>query len=76
MADMIPSAGHIRPNYVMGYDIRPLDTMRERAAFLKEAVAEDYTLFFEHDLNLECGKAILTERGYKLGDAGSLKDFF
>ena len=76
MADMIPSAGHIKPNYVMGYDIRPLDTMREREAFLKESVANDYTLFFEHDLNLECGKAILTDRGYKLGDAGTLKDFF
>jgi len=76
MADMIPSAGHIKPNYVMGYDIRPLDTMREREAFLKESVANDYTLFFEHDLDLECGKAILTDRGYKLGDAGTLKDFF
>ena len=76
MADMIPSAGHIKPNYVMGYDIRPLDTMREREAFLKESVANDYTLFFEHDLNLECGKAILTDRGYKLGDAGKLSDFF
>ncbi|MDB4173634.1 MBL fold metallo-hydrolase [Bacteroidia bacterium] len=76
MADMIPSAGHIRPNYVMGYDIRPLDTMREREAFLQEAVSKDYTLFFEHDLNLECGKAILTDRGFKLGDSGTLKDFF
>lgn len=75
MADMIPSIGHIKPNYVMGYDIRPLDTMREREAFLKEAVANDYTLYFEHDLNIECGKVILTDRGYKLGDAGSLKDF-
>jgi hypothetical protein len=73
---MIPSAGHIKPNYVMGYDIRPLDTMREREDFLKVAVAEDYTLFFEHDLHLACGKAILTDRGYKLGDAGSLNDFF
>lgn len=76
MADMIPSTGHIKPNYVMGYDIRPLDTMREREAFLKEAVANDYTLFFEHDLNLECGKAIHTDKGYKLGDAGKLSDFF
>jgi glyoxylase-like metal-dependent hydrolase (beta-lactamase superfamily II) len=76
MADMIPSTGHIKPNYVMGFDIRPLDTMREREAFLKEAVANDYTLYFEHDLNIECGKVILTDRGYKLGDAGTLKDFF
>ena len=76
MADMIPSTGHIKPNYVMGYDIRPLDTMREREAFLKEAVANDYTLYFEHDLNIECGKVIHTDRGYKLGDAGKLSDFF
>jgi len=76
MADMIPSTGHIKPNYVMGYDIRPLDTMREREAFLKEAVANDYTLYFEHDLNIECGKVILTDRGYKLGDAGKLSEFF
>lgn len=76
MADMIPSSGHIKPNYVMGYDIRPLDTMKERSAFLEEAVALDYTLFFEHDLNLECGKVIHTDRGYNLGDAGTLLDFF
>lgn len=76
MADMIPSSGHIKPNYVMGYDIRPLDTMKERSAFLEEAVALDYTLFFEHDLNLECGKVIHTDRGYNLGDAGTLRDFF
>ena len=75
MADMIPSVGHIRPNYVMGYDIRPLETMKERASFLKEATEKDYTLFFEHDLNYECGKVELTDRGYKLGDAGKLTDF-
>ncbi|MEY2923753.1 MAG: hypothetical protein RLZZ337_293 [Bacteroidota bacterium] len=74
MADMIPSTGHIRPNYVMGYDIRPLDTMVERESFLETAVANNYTLFFEHDLNIECGKVELTERGYKLGNAGNLAD--
>ena len=38
MADMIPSSGHIKPNYVMGYDIRPLDTMKERESFLIEEI--------------------------------------
>jgi len=75
MADMIPSIGHIRPNYVMGYDIRPLDTMRERADFLEDALTHDYTLFFEHDLNVECGKVIKTDRGFKLGDHGKLSEF-
>lgn len=76
MADMIPSTGHIKPNYVMGYDIRPLDTMAEREAFLVDAVKHNYTLFFEHDLNVECGKVIKRDRGYKLGDHGNLTDFY
>ena len=76
MADMIPSTGHIKPNYVMGYDIRPLDTMSERASFLEDAVANNYTLFFEHDLNIECGNVMLGDRGYKLEHGGSLSEFF
>ena len=76
MADMIPSSGHIKPNYVMGYDIRPLDTMKERESFLIEAVKNDYTLFFEHDLKIDCGKVNLTEKGYALGASGMLTDFF
>jgi glyoxylase-like metal-dependent hydrolase (beta-lactamase superfamily II) len=76
MADMIPSSGHIKPNYVMGYDIRPLNTMQEREVFLKDAIAQDYTLFFEHDLHIDCGKVIWTDRGYQLGERGALSDFF
>ena len=75
MADMIPSTGHIRPNYVMGYDIRPLDTMKERQAFLEDAIANDYLLFFEHDLSIECGNVALGERGFKLNESGKLADF-
>jgi glyoxylase-like metal-dependent hydrolase (beta-lactamase superfamily II) len=75
MADMIPSAGHVKPNYVMAYDIRPLNTMSERASFLKEALASDYTLFFEHDVANECGQLAQTERGIKLDTTFSLKEW-
>jgi glyoxylase-like metal-dependent hydrolase (beta-lactamase superfamily II) len=75
VADLIPSSGHIKPNYVMGYDIYPLITMEERARFLKLAVEENYTLFFEHDLNLECGTVEYTDRGYRLKESFSLKEF-
>ena len=30
MADLIPSAGHIPLPYVMGYDVRPLNTLIEK----------------------------------------------
>jgi hypothetical protein len=33
VADTIPSAGHIPVPYVMGYDVRPLQTMEEKLIF-------------------------------------------
>jgi glyoxylase-like metal-dependent hydrolase (beta-lactamase superfamily II) len=65
MADLIPSAAHIPPNYVMGYDVRPLDTMRERTEFLTKAVSEKMILFFEHDPLNECATVMQTEKGFK-----------
>ncbi|MCX6189360.1 MAG: MBL fold metallo-hydrolase [Bacteroidetes bacterium] len=65
MADLIPSLGHIPPHYVMGYDVRPLDTMRERTEFLSNAVKENIILFFEHDPIHECATVVQTERGFK-----------
>lgn len=76
MADLIPSVGHIKPNYVMGYDIRPLDTMKERTSFLEQAIDQDYVLFFEHDLNNECGTVKRTDRGYALDQTFQLKDIY
>jgi glyoxylase-like metal-dependent hydrolase (beta-lactamase superfamily II) len=75
MADLIASSAHVPVHYVMAYDIRPLDTMKEKAAFLQEAVDNDYTLFFEHDLQVECGKVVQTERGFKLGETFKLETF-
>jgi glyoxylase-like metal-dependent hydrolase (beta-lactamase superfamily II) len=66
MADLIPSAGHIPMPYVMAYDTRPLDTMKEKEYILKQAAQHNWTLFFEHDPAIECGTVIQTERGIKL----------
>lgn len=48
-ADLIPSQGHMKVNYVMAYDIEPLKSMQERASFLEKAHQENARLFFEHD---------------------------
>ncbi|MGJ7031234.1 MBL fold metallo-hydrolase [Niabella hirudinis] len=65
MADLLPSPGHIPLPYVMAYDTRPLITMVEKESFLKEAVANDYLLFFEHDPHQECCTLKNTERGIR-----------
>jgi len=70
MADLLPSAGHIPIPYVMAYDMFPLTSMNEKKSFLKEAVENDYILFFEHDPVNECCNLQQTDRGIRA------KDFF
>jgi len=52
-----------------------LISMSESQTFLEECLANDYTLFFEHDLVNECGKVKQTERGIKLDRTLSLDEF-
>ena len=74
MADLLPSAGHIPLPYVMGYDMFPLTTLNEKKAFLKEALAGNYILFFEHDPNHECCTLQQTERGIRPKEFFKLED--
>ena len=65
MADLLPSTGHIPLPYIMGYDMFPLQTLNEKKSFLKEALENDYILFFEHDPKYECCTLQQTERGIR-----------
>lgn len=76
MADLLPSPTHIPIAWVMGYDVRPLMTVREKETFLQEAVEKNYLLFYEHDAQTEASRVVATERGnYKAGEMGRLEDF-
>lgn len=65
MADLIPSVGHLPIPYVMGYDVRPLNTLVEKEYILKQAVENNWVLFFEHDPLIECCTLQRTERGIR-----------
>jgi glyoxylase-like metal-dependent hydrolase (beta-lactamase superfamily II) len=75
MADLLPSTGHIPLPYVMGYDTRPLLTLKEKADFLNIAEKNDFSLFFEHDPINECCKLMKTEKGIKLKSTHQLAEF-
>ncbi len=47
--DLIPTTSHIKIPFVMGYDLYPLDTIDKKKTFLKQAIKENWLLFFEHD---------------------------
>lgn len=74
MADLLPSQGHIPLPYVMAYDMFPLTTLNEKRSFLKEALAGDYILFFEHDPVYECCTLQQTERGIRPKDLFKLEE--
>ncbi len=66
LADMIPTQAHIPVPYIMGYDVRPLDTMNEKSAVLQEAAANDkMILYFEHDPTDEACVVEQTEKGIR-----------
>ena len=74
MADLIPSVGHIPLPYVMGYDVRPLNTLKEKEYILKQAVENNWTLFFEHDPIIECCTVAQTERGIRMDKSFDLSE--
>ena len=64
-ADLIPSVGHLPIPYVMGYDVRPLQTLTEKERILQQAATENWTLFYEHDAVHECCSLTHTEKGIR-----------
>ena len=67
VADLLPSVAHFPTAWVMAYDMFPLTSLVEKRAFLDEAAAGEYVLFFEHDPVNECCVAQATERGVRPG---------
>lgn len=75
LADMIPTQAHLPVPYVMGYDVRPLDTMNEKLATLNEAAANDkFVLYFEHDPLNEACTVQMTEKGVRLHEQVKLSE--
>lgn len=71
-ADLIPSTAHISMPWVMAYDMRPLDTLNEKRAILKEAADNNWILFFEHDARTEACTLINDNGRVKMGEVVTL----
>ena len=63
--DTIPTSSHINIPFVMGYDIQPLITIKEKEVILKEAVENNYILIFEHDPYVKAGRVVFDGKKYK-----------
>ncbi|MFT4060991.1 MAG: MBL fold metallo-hydrolase [Edaphocola sp.] len=74
VADLLPSVHHLPLPWVMGYDTRPLETLKEKKRLLQEAAAQNYFLYFEHDAHNELCNLQVTDRGVRQSDLLTLTD--
>jgi len=75
-ADLLPTAGHVPLAFVMGYDTRPLLTLKEKKAFLDEAANQNYFLFLEHDAHNEIIDLKHTEKGVRHNQTYTFNQLF
>ena len=75
-ADLIPTAGHVPLPYVMGYDIRPLTTLKEKDFFLNYAVDNNILLCLEHDSVNEVLSLKKTDKGVRINNLLKCNDVF
>ena len=75
-ADLLPSVGHIPLPYVMGYDTRPLTTLKEKKVFLETVAKKGYTLCLEHDYYQSCCTLKETDKGIRLDQSFQFEDKF
>ncbi|HPK04363.1 MAG TPA: MBL fold metallo-hydrolase [Bacteroidales bacterium] len=73
-SDVLPTSAHIPLPYIMSYDIQPLTTLEEKESLLKEAVENDFVLFFEHDFYTECCTLESTAKGVKVKEKYTLAE--
>lgn len=76
VADLIPTVGHIPLVYVIGYDTRPLITLKEKEAFLNYAANNEVYLFFEHDAHNQLCTVKHSEKGVHLDTVYTFNELF
>jgi glyoxylase-like metal-dependent hydrolase (beta-lactamase superfamily II) len=54
-ADMIPTTAHVDEPWIMGYDLYPMETLAFKRTFIREAIDNEYLIFFEHDPEIAAG---------------------
>lgn len=65
-ADMIPTSVHVGLQWIMGYDVRPLETLEEKRKVLAEASEKGWILFFEHCPHMAAARVCFKDGRYEV----------
>jgi glyoxylase-like metal-dependent hydrolase (beta-lactamase superfamily II) len=71
IGDLIPTARHLEPTWVMGYDLDPLRCIEERKRFYRRAIPEHWLVLFTHDHQTPMARVVLNDKGKPVADTAS-----
>jgi glyoxylase-like metal-dependent hydrolase (beta-lactamase superfamily II) len=63
IGDLIPTAHHLDPTWVMGYDLDPVECIAQRKRFYQRAIPEKWMVLFTHDHHTPAARVALNEKG-------------
>jgi glyoxylase-like metal-dependent hydrolase (beta-lactamase superfamily II) len=63
VGDLLPTAHHLDPTWVMGYDLDPLRCIEERKRLYARAVPQQWLLLFPHDHDTPTARIALNDKG-------------
>ena len=75
-ADLVPTVGHIPIPYIMGYDTRPLLTLKEKEQILRNSFEKEVLLFLQHDPHHQLISLQNTEKGIRMANHFKFKSYF
>lgn len=74
LGDIIPTAHHLKPHYLTGFDLYPVDLISRKKEIVEAAVRENYLLIFEHDPNVTFARLEQTDGVVKVVPFNSEND--
>jgi glyoxylase-like metal-dependent hydrolase (beta-lactamase superfamily II) len=64
--DLVPMTAHIKPHWVMAYDLFPMDCWEAKKELVSRAVDEMWIQFFYHEPGAAAGRVVRDGRDYRL----------
>lgn len=74
VADLLPTHVHLPLPWVMGYDMYPVQTLKEKDAFLKQASENNWNLYLEHDAQEEIIRVQNEDGRFSVAETLTLND--
>ena len=71
ISDLIPTSAHVELNWVMAFDLYPLETIESRLRYYSRAIPEKWLTMFTHDPEIPWAHVEKDERGKMVAKAPS-----